>query len=141
MLRDSQKLVTTQTTITQSIDTLKKVGPPLEVASPWILFGGIFLVASVGGIAALMKGKQKITGRMVFSAAILNGLASVAIALLLYDKMPLGYVLGTSIFSGIGGITVLDATIQAMRPKFGDIGVAVLTAMLKAFTSKKDEDK
>ena len=127
--------------IQQAIDSLKKVGPPLEVSSPWLLFGGIFLVASVGDIAALMRGKQKITGRMVFSAAIINGVASVAIALLLYDKMPLGYVLGTSFFSAIGGITLLDATIQAMRPKFGDIWVAVLTAILNAFTNNKDKDK
>ena len=42
--------------IQQAIDSLKKVGPPLEVSSPWLLFGGIFLVASVGGIAALMRG-------------------------------------------------------------------------------------
>lgn len=126
----------------QSVAALNDVGPPIVIASPWILFGGIFLVASIGGIAALMRGKQKITWRMFISASLNSGLASLGIALLVYDRLPVSLVLAISILSGIGGVSIADAALQAIRPKLGSIGVALLTAVMNAFIGSKDkEDK
>lgn len=122
------------------MDQISDLGPKLVFSSPWILFGGIFLVCSVGGIASLIKGKQKITWRMIFSAALNSGLFGLGISLLIYDRLPVNLVLGVSVISGIGGASLADAVFQAIRPKFGPIIVHILTAMASAFTSNKSDD-
>lgn len=122
------------------MDQLSDLGPKLLITSPWVLFGGVFLVCSVGGIASLIKGKQKITWRMIFSAALNSGLFGLGIALMIYDRLPMNLVLGVSVISGIGGASLTDAVFQAVRPKFGPIIVHILTALASAFTSNKSDD-
>lgn len=128
--------------IHQAMEQLSDLGPKLVISSPWILFGGVFLVCSVGGIAALIKGKQAITWRMILSAALNSGLFGLGIALMIYDRLPVNLVLGVSVISGIGGASLTDAVFQVMRPKLGPIIAHVLTAMASAFTNNKsDSDK
>jgi hypothetical protein len=126
------------TTSTEVQNTMAdSVGGLTEMTSPWLLFGGIFFVASIGGIAALLRGKQKITQRAFWSACLNSGLLGVGIALLLFDRLPLHSVVAISILSGVGGASILDATIQAMRPKFGAIFSAVLSALVSTDSKKK----
>ena len=96
-------------------------------APPWLLFGGIFVIASVGGIAALLRAKKPVTGIMVLSAALNSGLFSLGISFVLYDQLPLHRLIGVSILCGVGGVSLLDAAYQALKPKWASILEALLT--------------
>lgn len=92
-----------------------------DAVEPWVLFGGIYLVASIGGIAALLRSKRELTARMFWSAFLNSGLASVGMAFILYESLPLYKLIGVSVLCGVGGVSIVDATVQALLPKITSI--------------------
>lgn len=86
--------------------------------SPWILFGGIFLVASLGGLAALLRSDKPIGPRHVWSALLNSGIAGLIIAFLMWRKFgqdDLFFLIGVSILAGFGGASAVDAIVQWFR--------------------------
>lgn len=80
------------------------------------------MVASLGGLAALLRSGQNITPRQLFSALLNSGLVGLIIALLLWSryggKDP--YLLfGVSALAGFGGATTIDLIQQYVRKKLG----------------------
>lgn len=93
-----------------------------SAVSPWLLFGGVFLVASLGGLAALLRSGQDITRRQVASALLNSGLVGVIIALTLWSRYGANdpfLLFGVSILAGFGGATTIDLLVQYVCKKFG----------------------
>lgn len=106
---------------------IEAVDPPTAkeaevTVSPWLLFGGVFVVASLGGLAALLRSGQDITLRQIFSALLNSGFVGLIIALVLWSryggKDPY-LLLGVSILAGFGGATTIDMIFQYVRRKLG----------------------
>lgn len=91
-------------------------------ASPWLLFGGVFVVASLGGLAALLRSGQDITRRQVCSALLNSGMLGLIIAMSLWSryggKDPY-LLLAVSVLAGFGGATTIDLLLQYTRKKLG----------------------
>lgn len=103
-----------------------------DAVDPWLLFGGIYIVASIGGLAALLRSKRELTQRMFWSACLNSGLASVGVALILYESLPVHKLIGVSVLCGVGGVSIVDATVQALGPK-------IVTIMKILFSNEKPE--
>ena len=84
---------------------------------PWLAF----TLGSAAGIASLLRSKVKITRRTLAAAVIYNGLASLAVAWLIADKLngDPGMIGAVCILSGIGGASVLDVVIAGVRVTLG----------------------
>lgn len=109
-----------QTTTLVTPHTAPAVDP--SVVSPWLLFGGVFIVASLGGLAALLRSGQDITRRQVASALLNSGLVGVIIALILWGRYGAEdpfLLFGVSILAGFGGATTIDLLVQYVCKKFG----------------------
>lgn len=94
----------------------------LPIASPWLLFGGIFIIASIGGIGALLRSGQEVTARLVLSALINSGLVGLVIALYMWHhyggESPF-LILCVSTLAGLGGASTIDLIFQFVRKKLG----------------------
>lgn len=69
-------------------------------------------LASIGGLAALLRSKKELSGRSVAAAVLYSGLLGFIIAAMGWnylgaDASPF-FLLGVSALAGIGGVTVLD---------------------------------
>jgi len=87
-----------------------------------ILFGGIFLIASVGGLAALLRSGQALSKRLVISAFLNSGLMGLVIALILWENFngqKPHLIIGVSVLAGLGGMTTFDLVLQWIRKRFG----------------------
>ena len=94
---------------------------PLSV-SPWLLIGGVFVVASLGGLAALLRSGQQLTPRQIFSALLNSGLLGIIIAMSLWKRYGAEdpfLLFGVSILAGFGGATTIDLITQYVRRKLG----------------------
>lgn len=86
----------------------------------WMLFFGIFLFSSVGGLASLLREGETLTARQVLSAALNSGLAGMACALILWKRFhgeDLHLLLGISVLAGFGGTTLLDFLVQIAKER------------------------
>lgn len=80
------------------------------------------MVASMGGIASLLRSGQEITTRL-FAAALLNsGLVGLVVGLTMWSryggKDPY-FIFGVSALAGLGGASSLDMLLQFARKKLG----------------------
>lgn len=110
----TEETITSTGVATQAAQEPPKISDAVE---PWILFGGIYIVASIGGVAALLRSKRELTTRMFWSAFLNSGLASVGMAFILYESLPVYKLIGVSVLCGVGGVSIVDATVQALAPK------------------------
>lgn len=114
----TEDTITSTGVLTQGAQEQPKINDAVE---PWLLFGGIYLVASIGGVAALLRSKRELTPRMFWSAFLNSGLASVGMAFILYESLPVYKLIGVSVLCGVGGVSIVDATVQALTPKIVSI--------------------
>lgn len=80
---------------------------------PWLAF----TLGSAAGTAALLRSGLKLTWRRALTAVLYNGLASLAVAWLIADKLhgDARLIGGVCVLSGIGGAGVLDVVIAGIR--------------------------
>lgn len=94
---------------------------------PIRVFISAFGIASVGGLAALLRSNKPITWRTVLSATLYSGMFGLVIALLWYNYFDgqgnIYFLLGVSGLAGIGGTTVLDFLITTLKK--GGIHIAI----------------
>jgi len=93
-----------------------------EKLDPLNVLGASSLIASVAGLAALLRSKQRLSVRNVLAAILYSAVAGLLIALLWYKKFggddgDLYFLMGVSGLAGAGGISILDLGIQALRSK------------------------
>ena len=71
-----------------------------------------FIIAGLGGLAALLRSTRSLRWRSAFSALLSSGLMGLTIALLWYNyfevQKNIYFLLGLCGLSGLGGVTVLD---------------------------------
>jgi deoxyhypusine synthase len=88
-----------------------------------------FSIASLGGLAALLRSRKEITLRNFLSAILSSGLLGLCIALTWFtyysEKGDMYFVLGVSGFAGVGGMSVIDFLLQVI--KNGGIDIVVKT--------------
>jgi hypothetical protein len=90
--------------------------------TPWLLFAGIFVAASFGGLASLLRSKRQITTRLVVSAMLNSGLFGWVIAGGMwrqYGGENPTLIFAISILAGLGGTTMIDFALQWLRARFG----------------------
>lgn len=89
-----------------------------EKLEPLQVFLSAFALSSFGGLAALLRGNQPLSVRLVVAAIAYSGLAGLTIALLWYnyfsDQGNIYFLLGVSALAGVGGTTVIDFMVQAL---------------------------
>ena len=88
-----------------------------ERLQPLVAFG----LGSAAGLAALLRSKAKMTWRTVAASLLYNGLASMAAAWVLEDRLhgSPGVLAGVCVLSGIGGASVLDVVVAGVRVTLG----------------------
>ena len=89
---------------------------------PLNVLGASSLIASVAGLAALLRSKQRLSVRNVLAAILYSAVAGLLIALLWYKKFggddgDLYFLMGVSGLAGAGGISILDLAVQTLRSK------------------------
>lgn len=85
-----------------------------------------FALSSVGGLAALLRSQRPLTIRSILSATLYSGFVGLMIALTSYSYFGVTnpyFLLGVCCLAGIGGTTVLDFILQAL--KNGGINVVI----------------
>jgi hypothetical protein len=121
-MQNSSSLVTQLADAREKAPNIAMTAVDPVAASPWILFGGIFVVASLGGIAALLRSGQDITGRLVLSAFLNSGLVGLIVGLLMWSsysgKDPY-LIFGVSALAGLGGAATLEVLFQLAKKKLG----------------------
>lgn len=87
--------------------------------TPFQVFLASFSIASLGGLAALLRSERELTWRSTISAILYSGVMGVIIALLWYNyfdgKGNLYFLLAVSGLAGIGGTTAVDFVIQVIK--------------------------
>lgn len=95
-------------------------GHHISVMEPMKVFASIFLLAAVGGVAALLRSKTRITARLVISACLNSGLIGLVIALIWYSQYKdtnLWFLIGISVLAGLGGNTTIGFVMLYVRRK------------------------
>lgn len=93
---------------------------------PMKVFASIFLLAAIGGVAALLRGKARLTARLVISACLNSGLIGLVIALIWYSQYKdtnLWFLIGISVLAGLGGNTTIGLGMLYLRKKFNLSGL------------------
>ncbi len=89
-----------------------------EKLEPLQVFLSALALSSFGGLAALLRGNQPLSARLVIAAIAYSGLAGLTIALLWYnyfsDQGNIYFLLGVSALAGVGGTTVIDFMMQML---------------------------
>ncbi len=75
---------------------------------PIIVFTSVWLLSSLGGLAALLRSEGKLNRRIVASAVLTSGIFGVVVAMFLYESLPVWKLVGVSALAGFGGTTLLD---------------------------------
>lgn len=74
-----------------------------------------FSIASLAGIAALLRSNKELTIRTIASAALYSGLFGLVIGLIWYNYFApanLFFLVGVSGLAGLGGVSLLDVILQ-----------------------------
>lgn len=72
-------------------------------------------LASLGGIAAMLRTGKDVSFRLVVMALTNSGLCGLASAAWLYDKLELTELIAVSIMVGLGGMEVVNLAIQSCK--------------------------
>lgn len=87
--------------------------------TPWQVLASAFTISSVAGLAALLRSKQPLTWRAVIAAALYSGCMGFIIAALWMKEYGLAgdpyFILGVAALAGIGGVSVVDLVVIAIR--------------------------
>ncbi len=98
-----------------------------ERLSAFQVFLSATAISSIGGLAALLRSDHSLTFRNVASATLYSGLMGLIIALFWYNSFDgegnTFFLLGVSGLAGIGGTTVLDFVLQAIKK--GGINITI----------------
>jgi FtsH-binding integral membrane protein len=89
-----------------------------EKFNPFEFLSSALAIASFGGLAALLRSKQRLSPRAVVAAIIYSGISGLIVFLLLCNYCGAENVhllLGVSGLAGIGNVTVIDFLIQAAK--------------------------
>lgn len=105
--------------------------------NPISVFISAFGVSSFAGLAALLRAGKQVNWIAVVSAVLNSGFLGLAIALLWYTKFQdnVYFLIGICILAGLGGATMVDFVVQAV--KTGGVSIGGLNVQLKT----KDEEK
>lgn len=90
--------------------------------SPLETFGAVFTLASLGGLAALLRSGKKLTVRSVGSAMLNGGLIGLIIALVWwhrYGGADLYFLVGVSALAGFGGAETIRLAVLWGQKKLG----------------------
>ena len=95
--------------------------------TPLQIFFAALGLSSFGGLAALLHSGRSLTVRALLNAIVYSGAMGLGIALLWYNyfdgQKNVHFLLGVSLFAGIGGVTLLDFIIQVF--KNGGINITI----------------
>lgn len=93
---------------------------------PLTLFVLSFLISSLAGVAALLRSSQELTVRTILSVILNTGILGLGISLLLftYFKDNAYFLIGLSVFAGLGGLTFVGFILQVFKQGGVDITVA-----------------
>lgn len=78
-----------------------------------------FFGASVAGLAALLRGGEILTWRIVVAAFLHSGMWGVIIAFLLHQHLNVPTLIAVAILSGIGGATITDIILVIIKKGLG----------------------
>lgn len=98
-----------------------------ERFDPKLTLSAAFAISSLGGLAAMLRSNKQLTTRVVLSALLYSGMMGLSIALLWYNYFDgsgnIYFLLGVSGLAGVGGTTVLDFVVQAL--KHGGVNITI----------------
>lgn len=101
-----------------------------EKFTPTQVLAAAFAISSLGGLAGLLRSNAKLSIRSVVSAILYSGLMGLCIALLWYKYFDgdgnVYFLLGVSGLAGIGGTTVIDFIVQAVKK--GGLNIVITAA-------------
>jgi len=107
-------------TLAQADDRRFQDGEQGYSTDHWVFFCGIFLFASLGGLAALLRSGQSITWVQIVSAILNSGIMGFIVALVLWSRFAgqdIYLLIGISAMAGFGGTTVVDFSIKVLKKK------------------------
>lgn len=84
---------------------------------PLLIFFSAFTLSALAGVAALLRSRQELTVRTVFSVILNTGVLGLAICLLLftYYKDNACFLVGLCGFAGLGGLTFMGFILQVLK--------------------------
>lgn len=108
--------------------------------NPLSVFISAFGVSSFAGLAALLRAGKQVNWVSVASAILNSGLLGLAIALLWYTKFQdnIYFLIGICVLAGLGGATMVDFVIQAV--KSGGVSIGGLNVQLKTINQEKKDE-
>jgi hypothetical protein len=87
--------------------------------NPLHVFIAAFVIAGLGGLAALLRSARELSWRNALSALLSSGLMGLTIALLWYNyfegKQNIYFLLGLCGLAGLGGVTVIDFILKIAK--------------------------
>ena len=86
-------------------------------ATPLQVFAACFIIASFGGVAALLRSGRTLEWRAVVSSLVYSGVVGLVIGLVCYkyfENDNIYLLIGCSGLAGLGGTTVLDFMVQVL---------------------------
>lgn len=88
-----------------------------EKYDPFCVLLSAFSVSSLAGLAAILRSGRRLSPRTIVSAVLNSGMLGLAIACTWYHYWPahLWFILGVSILAGLGGLSLIDFVVQAIR--------------------------
>ena len=108
-----------------------------ERLSPFTVFISAFGVSSFAGLAALLRAGKQVNYVSIISSLLNSGFMGLAIALLWYTKFQdnIYFLIGVCILCGLGGSSLVDFMIEAI--KGGGLSIGGFNFSIK----DKDNDK
>lgn len=90
--------------------------------TPIQVFLSCFTIASLAGLAALLRSDKPLTWRMIIAAMLYSGIFGLMIGLCWYNYFGgsdnLYFLIGVSGLAGLGGTSLLDFVVQGISKGF-----------------------
>ena len=108
------------------------------------IFGFVFAVSSVAGLASLLRSSQPLTTRNVLSAFLNSGMFGLGVAVVWYEYYGGAahpwFMIGISLLAGLGGTSMLDFAIQLAQSSFTSYAsrIAAAAPLPNSLNSKKE---
>lgn len=91
----------------------------MALFNPLHIFAAAFIIAGLGGVAALLRSARKLNGRAAAGAVLSSGLLGLTIALLWYNHFEgtqnIYFLLGLCGLTGLGGVTAVDILLKMAK--------------------------